>query len=345
MITTSITISLIAFLLSVWMGKRNPVRSSGVTSGMLVLLMCCPLLLILPKIEVNWLSSTNAIISETTTAQSPGLSTLQILTTIWIAGSILLVIRLLTQSICIKRWCLQAETTPSAHDLRLIEECTEQLNLNPARIPQIRYTSKLTSPVITGLLNPVLLLPRNSTTWNSDTLRMVILHELGHLQRRDLWTNMAANIACTLHWFNPLVWILRKRLMNECEYACDAHIIAHGADPKRYIHALCDVAESCQQTPSPSLTPTTALAMANTASLKERVSNVLHSQPKNSRWIVISILALSATATIAFTVVRPQAPERFNPAEPTLEKQDQTPPPYTQEEINRRLNANPFPSE
>jgi len=338
MLPTSIAISLIAVLLSVWMGRRNPVRSSGVTSGMLVLLMCCPLLLILPKIEVSWLNSTNEVITGTATTQSSGISILQILSLIWIAGSIILSLRLLFQSYSIRRWCREAETTPSARDLRIIEECAEQLNLNYQRIPEIRYTSKLTSPVITGLVKPVLLLPRTSTTWSRDTLRMVIMHELGHLQRRDLWTNMAAHIACAIHWFNPLVWILRKRLSNECEYACDAHVIAHGADTKRYIHALCDVAESCNN----NLTPTTALAMANTASLKARVSNVLHGQPKNSRWIVIGILALSATATIAYTVVRPQ--RAFTPAAAT-EQPAKEAPNYTPEEINKRLNANPFPSE
>lgn len=320
-------------------------RSSGVTSGMLVLLMCIPLLLIFPKIEVSWLTPSQGVIKTLASSQSTGFNIIQILTYIWIAGTILLALRLLTQSITIRRWCLQAETTPSARDLRLIEECAEQLHLNHARIPQIRYTSKLTSPVITGLLKPVLLLPRNSIKWSSNTLRMVILHELGHLQRRDLWTNMAAHIACGFHWFNPLVWILRKRLMNECEYACDAHVIAHGADTKHYIHALCDVAESCQQTLSSTTTPAITLAMANTASLKARVNNVLHEQPKNSRWIVISILALSATATIAYTVVRPQKSSALNTPQSIIEQQTPNTQEITPGEINIRLNANPFPSE
>lgn len=341
MLSTSITISLIATLLSIWIGRKNPVRSSSVTSGMLVLLICSPLLLTLPKIEVSWLNSTHSNPPISNTPQTTEINTLQILTYLWIAGSIILTIRLLTQSITIRRWCRHAETTPSARDLKLIEECSEQLKLHHSRIPEIRYTNKLNSPVITGLLKPVLLLPRNSTTWSTDTLRMVILHELGHLQRRDLWTNMAAHIACTLHWFNPLVWILRKRLINECEYACDAHIIAHGTDPKSYIHALCDVAETCQQ----QNTPNTTLAMANNASLKDRVTNVLHGQPKNSRWTVITILALSTTATIAYTIVRPQNLRSLE-TPPLIEApQTKETPNYSPEEINKRMNANPFPTE
>ena len=351
MLLTSIVISVIAILLSLWMGRRNPVRSSGITSGMLVLLMFTPLLFILPKIEVNWLKSDllrNAVLSEKVAAESSNVISplfssvwLWSLSGIWAVGSIILLTRLLSQCYTIKKWCREAEVTPSARDLKLIEECAEQLQLQV--LPEIRYTSKLNSPVITGLLKPVLLLPRTSTEWSRETLRMVIIHELGHLQRRDLWTNMAAHIACALHWFNPLVWMLRKRLLNECEYACDAHVISHGTNAKTYINALCDVAESCQQIISnKNKAPVAVLAMANKASLKSRVRNVLDGQNNSNPWLVIAILGLSASVTIGYTLVRPQQERAIDVLKPQA---TEAPADYTDKEINLRLNANPFPAE
>lgn len=351
MLIISITISAIAILLSIWLGRRNPVRSSGLTSGMLVLLMLTPLLLVLPRVEVSWMESdllansslrADTVIAEQSTATSYWLWSLSGL---WIIGSVLFTTRLLLQCYQLKQWCKSAEVSASAKDLALIEQCAEQLKLS--KLPEIRYTSKLHSPVITGLIKPVLLLPRSSSEWSKETLRMVMLHELGHYQRKDLWMNMAAHLACAFHWFNPLVWMLRKRLLSECEYACDAHVIAHGANTKTYIHALCDVAENCRKIAAnqfPQKTPATALAMANDASLKNRVANVLDHKPVNSKWMVASILLLSASAALAITVLKPQTFDLIDSLESEDSTEAQAEVDYTPEEVKKRLSANPFPA-
>jgi beta-lactamase regulating signal transducer with metallopeptidase domain len=177
---------------------------------------------------------------------------------------------------------------------------------------------------------------------------MVMLHELGHVQRRDLWASLAGQIACALHWFNPLVWILRKRLNNECEYACDAHVISSGAHPGNYINALCDVAESCQENrmlnsrKGQSLAFSAALSMANKASLKNRVVNLLEKGPranKSSSIIVMAILTISATAALAINLVRPDVKQV------SLDSPVEKPIVPDQSEVNLRLTANPFPGE
>ena len=354
MIITSIIISVIALALSMWMGRRNPVRSSGLTAGMLVLLMITPLLLWVPKVHLNvdlpWASSTVVNVAEGASLSENTWSLMFLL--MWVYGIVcaVLLTKLLSHFYVVRRWCSESVVDENEGHLELLEECAEQLHLT--KLPEVSFSERVNSPVITGLFHPVLLLPERANEWSSETLKMVMLHELGHVQRRDLWTSLAGQIACALHWFNPLVWMLRRRLTNECEYACDAHVISCGAHPVNYINALCDVAESCRGSKGNtmlnarnghSLAFSAALSMANKASLRNRVENLLEKKPgvnKASSFIVVGTLMVSASAALAINLVRPEVREA-NLGE-VLEVVEQPSSP-DEKEVKIRLSANPFP--
>jgi len=351
MIITSIILSVMALSLSMWIGKRNPVRSSGLTAGMLVLLMIAPLLLWMPKVHLDmnipWIST--EVKSEITSSHSEATSLpLNLMTTLFVSYvvfSVLLLIRIGSHYLVTRRWCIEAVECDDPISVNLLKECGEQLKLR--RLPALKFSQEVNSPVITGLLKPVLLLPNRARAWSVDTLQMVMLHELGHVQRRDLWLSLAGQIACALHWFNPLVWILRKRLVNECEYACDAHVISSGAHPKNYINALCDVAEACcdfkMKKSGSVLGFSAALAMANQASLKNRVTNLLEKRSGIHRLntiLVFSVLGVSASAALAINLVRPSV--AVSPKPTNVEKEVA---PIAQEEVELRLSANPFPGD
>lgn len=355
MILTSIILSVLALALSMWMGRRNPVRSSSLTAGMLVLLMLSPLFLWMPKIHIDlpWAR-------EVVTQSSPNLnlgviaesgwSLMYLLIWIYGIGCSILITKLLSHFLVAKRWCKESVIDQNEQHQELLEQCAEQLNLS--KLPEVSFSERVNSPVITGLLHPVLLLPTRAESWSSETLKMVMLHELGHVQRRDLWTSLAGQIACALHWFNPLVWILRKRLTNECEYACDAHVISCGAHPGNYINALCDVAQSCQDSQmlnarkGHSLAFSASLSMANKASLRNRVENLLEKKQgtsKLSSLMVMTTLVASTSAALAINLVRPEVKRDIRETSATSNEDAQAG--YTQEERDLRLSANPFPGE
>ena len=56
------------------------------------------------------------------------------------------------------------------------------------------------------------MLPATARQWSDEQLRSVLLHELAHIKRRDTVVQLLAQIACALHWFNPLVWFAAWRL-------------------------------------------------------------------------------------------------------------------------------------
>ncbi len=92
------------------------------------------------------------------------------------------------------------------------------------RLPSVHAVA-LTSPAVTGLWRPKLLLPtvslgRAPTRDDSHAL----LHELTHLRRRDLVLDEAVALLRCVFWFQPLVWLAAARLHELSELACDADV-------------------------------------------------------------------------------------------------------------------------
>lgn len=332
-------------------------KSSGLTAGMLVILMLSPLLLWMPKLHLNvhldlpWAKSELANVVNVGAVNEDSWGLMSLLMWIYGIGCVVLLLKLWSHFMAASRWCSESVLDQGEQHRVLLEQCAEQLQLST--FPELRFSDQVISPVITGLIHPVLLLPMRANSWSDETIKMVMLHELGHLQRRDLWASLAGQIACALHWFNPLVWILRKRLSHECEYACDAHVISSGANPGNYINALCDVAETCGENTRikarrrHSFAFSAALSMANQASLRNRVVNLLEKGQgvnQTNSLIVISILAITASAALALNLVSSDAKQDVKQSsldEPYLE---QTVLP-DEAEIKLRLTANPFPGE
>ena len=73
---------------------------------------------------------------------------------------------------------------------------------------------------------------------------MVIQHELAHIQRRDVLLGWVSHFACSLSWFNPLIWILDCRCKVEREQACDDRVLNLGVPATDYGACLLEISES-----------------------------------------------------------------------------------------------------
>lgn len=314
LLLASLTLSVLAVAIGWLATRRDPVGTPLLTLGSLLLLLTLPLLMLLPKVTVQIAAS-----HEETAALSG--TAIPFLGGLWLAGFCLNALKMGRDYLALRRWYSTSSAAQDPSLLTLLDDCRQQLHLtHPIRL---RFFDGSGSPCIAGLLHPIIYLPRSSQSWPEQTLRMVLLHELGHHARRDLWTALAARLACLVHWFNPLVWWLRRHLLAQCEYACDARVIAAGAEPSHYAHALCDIAESIRE-------PRTSLAMAGSAPLRRRVEQLLQQPHRHRNLLASTALLLTATASLALSIVR------FSPATPQQA-------PYPPEEVRLRLSADPFP--
>ncbi len=90
------------------------------------------------------------------------------------------------------------------------------------------------APFITGIFKAQIYLPKNSFKQHSQQQKMCILkHEMTHLNRKDLWAQIAAEIMRTLFWFNPVIHIAYHLIRQDQELACDHSVLAASNDEER----------------------------------------------------------------------------------------------------------------
>jgi bla regulator protein BlaR1 len=109
---------------------------------------------------------------------------------------------------------------------------------------QLRVCEEGTRPAVCGLMNPVILVPRNlAPTLGSRHLRAVLLHQLAHVKRGDLWVNMLQNVVQVLYFYNPFLWLANAVIRRLREEAADETVLnTVGEEDSIYAQRLADVA-------------------------------------------------------------------------------------------------------
>lgn len=80
------------------------------------------------------------------------------------------------------------------------------------------------TPMLLGLRHPVIVLPFLSEHRN-ENLGNILAHELVHAKRRDLLYKWSAAAITSLHWFNPLMILVRREIARCCELSCDEAVV------------------------------------------------------------------------------------------------------------------------
>lgn len=91
----------------------------------------------------------------------------------------------------------------------------------------LRRCPAVASPMLVGVLRPVILLP--DTALAGPALELVLLHELHHLRRGDIPVKLLLVLVRGMHWFNPIMHWVDRALAYHCEASCDAWVV-RGAD-------------------------------------------------------------------------------------------------------------------
>ncbi len=148
----------------------------------------------------------------------------------------------------------------------------EQIGANWNPRARIRLSNKITVPMVWGFFRPVILLPRGATSWQTERLRAVILHELAHIKRQDWAIQTIAQIACAAYWFNPLIWFAAHQMRIEAEQACDDHVLNAGYQSTAYAQHLLDITRNVKITKTASHA---AVAIARSSKIERRLRTVL----------------------------------------------------------------------
>jgi TonB family protein len=158
-----------------------------------------------------------------------------------------------------------------------------------------------------GVVRPQLLLPFDADQWSEERLRIVLIHELAHIKRLDWLVQMLAESARAIYWFNPLFWLLYRRLRLESEHACDDIVLNLGTDGRHYAAHLLDIARTLKKSER-AWSP--ILAMAQSPNLERRFLAMLNPSLNHSpitRKSLLAALAVAVCLTLPLAAMRFQA--------------------------------------
>ncbi|HOX59575.1 MAG TPA: M56 family metallopeptidase [Candidatus Paceibacterota bacterium] len=165
---------------------------------------------------------------------------------------------------------------------------------------RVKLVDRLQSPAVCGLFRPVILLPRAlAERLPPAQLRAVLLHEVIHLRRGDVWVNCLQTLLQIVYWWHPLLWVANARIRRVREEAVDdAVMLALSEEAESYAPTLLEVAKLAL--PRPLATLGLVGILESHSSLRRRIERLLEFRPPRRAGLgftsVLGVLSFAALA-------------------------------------------------
>ncbi len=137
----------------------------------------------------------------------------------------------------------------------------------------------VSSPLLIGFFHPCIVLP--STDISEKDFPYIILHELTHYKRLDLFYKWLVQVAVCLHWFNPLVHLMGWEITKACEFSCDEAVLAkmEGDNAQNYGKTLLNAMAAVGRYKE---NPGAVTLSQNKRLLKERLGAIMNFKKKSA---------------------------------------------------------------
>ena len=215
---------------------------------------------------------------------------------IWMAVVPALLLLLLQRVLFVKGLVAQAE--PCDESLQgVLDACRKRLGLSTP--VALKLTPVSGSPAVCGLRNPVILMPRDLLTdLKRHDLEAVLLHELAHVIRGDLWLSLFQTLLQMVYFYNPLLWLANWQIRKTRETAVDeAVLVALKDQATAYPEALVGIARLALSRPMLSLR--LIGVVENKSDLNRRVRYMLNRPfPKTARLGAVGVAVLLGVALL-----------------------------------------------
>ena len=170
----------------------------------------------------------------------------------WLVGVVVFSALLIQRARFVKGLLAQAE---EANDPLgdMLNRCRADVGVR--RQIGLRISATMVSPAVCGLFRPTILLPEYLlANLDRQKVRAVLIHELAHIKRRDIWVNMVQTVLQIVYFYNPLVWLANAVVRRVREQAVDETVlVALGREADGYSNTLVDIAEMAFWRPQLSL--------------------------------------------------------------------------------------------
>lgn len=232
------------------------------------------------------------------------LNYVKILFVIWMFGAVYVIFRnIYKQIIFYKKIRNITYKVTDDNIINTFEEEKKALNIN--RNINIFRVDGLSSPALINILSSKIIIPNKN--YDNRQLKWIFRHELTHFKRKDNLLKLLLMIACAIHWFNPLIIILKVYFDEQCEFSCDEKVLKKSNinDIKEYALVLVNTLRYRN-----TLKSTMLYSQFNTNQIdliKRRVEGMMNlKKRKKGTLITIFLCGISALSILSFNLIYKQ---------------------------------------
>lgn len=199
------------------------------------------------------------------------------------------------------------DVTPSSPLINEVaERCRAAFQMDS--VP-IFFSAEVTAPLTLGARQPLIILPESFLKINSEKiLTAAIGHELAHVRRKDYGLNLAFEFFSLFVSFHPAIKIMKRKINQTREMACDELVAETLLNPLDYARSLVEIAGFASSASYNALT----LGVFSADILEQRIMKLIEKNRGASRragkfsfLFVIMLLAITITITSVFAIALP----------------------------------------
>ncbi len=226
------------------------------------------------------------------TSALPSIGLGPLFVSLWIIGAVAMFARLIRDVRLFDALRVGAKTVAPQEGLALSEGI------------EIRRSPAIASPMLGGVLKPVILIPDD---FRLDASSLPVLeHEIAHWRRGDPLIELAARIVTALFWWNAPLHALKPVIGRSREALCDAEAARRTGAPERLAEALIDVAARALSARAGSA-PSLSLPVAGRGSaLADRVRRLTNGEAQKTRRPMTTLPVILSVLTVFSVVAAPQ---------------------------------------
>lgn len=222
----------------------------------------------------------------------------------YLGGLAMVGARLLAGLVTLRRWTRAARPVTDPAWVAALDR-VRWTAPNPESI-RLLAADGVRSPLSWGWRRPAILIDPD-TLADAEDAEAILAHEVAHIVRRDWPALMLSRFAAALFWFNPLVWMLEREVVQQAEEAADREAADH-VEPARYAETLLGLAQINALVPANNIAP-------SARALARRIRAILEGsdRPQGSAWTAVAVLACiglaAPVAAMQLVAAPPPAPE------------------------------------
>ena len=216
---------------------------------------------------------------------------------LWVSGFLFVLGKALWEHHVFRRTILKDSFAITDLRVRLAWEA----ELEKARINKPKFklvtSPNVRTPLSIGFFQRTIVVVLPEKQYTDTELEMIFRHEIIHICRADSENKFFLVFCCAVFWFNPLMWIARRKASDDLELSCDETVLLDSNEDQRKQYA-----DLILNTAGDERGFTTCLS-ATASALRYRLRNIVKPARRSSGAVVIGICFFILCSTTGYAAL------------------------------------------